>query len=58
MSRLNKLFEWKCPICQHKNINDFYSNETEQPLCLNCNERCDIYLNIKIKVKEVVPQGK
>lgn len=58
MSRLNQLFEWECPVCKHKNINDLHSNETEQPLCSNCNERCDVYLDIKISVREVIPQGK
>lgn len=58
MSRLNQLFDWECPVCKHKNTNHFYSNETEQPLCSNCNERCDVYLDINISVREVVPQGK
>lgn len=57
MSRLNQLFDWECPVCKHKNTNDLYSNETEQPLCSNCNERCDVYLDININVREVVPQG-
>ncbi|MGD6840602.1 hypothetical protein ACQCVL_29735 [Bacillus thuringiensis] len=58
MSRLNQLFDWECPVCKNKNKNDFYSNETEQSLCSNCNERCDVYLDIKISVRKVVPQGK
>lgn len=58
MSRLNQLFDWECPVCKHKNTNTFLANETEQPLCSNCNERCDVYLEIKISVREVVPQGK
>jgi transposase-like protein len=58
LSRLNQLFNWNCPICQHRNTNDLYSNETERPSCLNCNEQCDVYLDIKISVREVVPKGK
>lgn len=58
MSRLNQEFNWDCPVCQQKNKNDFYSNETEQPICSNCKERCDVYLDIKIRVREVIAQGK
>lgn len=57
MSRLNQLFSWECPVCKQKNTNDFYSNETEPALCSNCNERCDVYLDIKISVIKVVPHN-
>lgn len=58
MSRLNQLFEWECPVCKQPNTNDLYSNETEQPMCLHCGERCDVYLDIRIAVRKVVQQGK